>query len=213
MGGHATATRGGGILDQDPTTAPLDHPHARCAVVQDAASTQATLTRARLVALTGAGGAGKSRLALRVAANVHHAYPDGVWVCELAGIADPAAVPDLVATTLGVQRRADSTVTTRLVEYLRGRTMLLLLDNCEHVLTGVAQLLHAALPHSPGVTVLATSREPLGLDGEHVLAVPPLPSRAAPSPVRCPRTAGWRPPRRCPRWPCSASGPPRSPAR
>ena len=141
----------------------------------DAATAQATLGRSRVVTLSGVGGVGKTRLALRVATDARPRYRDGAWICELAGVADASAVPDLVATTLGVQQRLGHTVTDRLVEYLRGRTMLLLLDNCEHVLGAVAGLVNTLVRDCPGLTVLATSREPLGVDGEQVLPVQPLP--------------------------------------
>ena len=167
----------------------------------DIATAQATLERSRVVTLSGVGGVGKTRLALRVAADSRPRYRDGAWMCELAGVADPSAVPDLVATTLGVQQRLGHTVTDRLVEYLRGRSMLLLLDNCEHVLGAVADLVDTLVRDCPDLTVLATSREPLGIDGERVLPVQPLPV----PPRRWP--AAHRPPRRCRRSPCSASAP------
>ncbi len=141
----------------------------------DIATAQATLERSRVVTLSGVGGVGKTRLALRVAADSRPRYRDGVWLCELAAVADPSAVPDLVATTLGVQQRLGHTVTDRLVEYLRGRSMLLLLDNCEHVLSAVADVVDTLVRDCPDLTVLATSREPLGIDGERVLPVQPLP--------------------------------------
>ena len=141
----------------------------------DAATAQATLGRFRVVTLSGVGGVGKTRLALRVAADARSRYRDGAWICELAAVADAAAVPDLLATTLGVQQRLGHTVTDRLVEYLRGRSMLLLLDNCEHVLGAVAGLVDNLVRDCPGLTVLATSREPLGVDGEQILPLQPLP--------------------------------------
>jgi predicted ATPase/DNA-binding SARP family transcriptional activator len=141
----------------------------------DIATAQATLGCSRVVTLSGVGGVGKTRLALRVATDARPRYRDGAWICELAGVADASAVPDLVATTLGVQQRLGHTVTERLVEYLRGRTMLLLLDNCEHVLGAVAALVDTLARVCPGLTVLATSREPLGVDGERVLPLHPLP--------------------------------------
>jgi predicted ATPase/DNA-binding SARP family transcriptional activator len=141
----------------------------------DAAAAQATLGRSRVVTLSGVGGVGKTRLALRVATDAQSRYRDGAWMCELAGVADASAAPDLVATTLGVQQRLGHTVTDRLVEYLRGRTMLLLLDNCEHVLGTVAGLVDTLVRNCPGLTVLVTSREPLGVDGEQILPLQPLP--------------------------------------
>ena len=155
----------------------------------EVAAAQATLERFRVVTLSGVGGVGKTRLALRVAADSRPRYRDGAWLCELAGVADPSAVPDLVATTLGVQQRLNHTVTDRLVEYLRARSMLLLLDNCEHVLGAVTDLVDTLVRDCPDLTVLATSREPLGIDGERVLPVQPLPVPPAAMPGGAPAAA------------------------
>ncbi len=141
----------------------------------DTATALAALEDARVVTLTGVGGVGKTRLALRVAADAQPDYSGGAWLCELVNVGDAAAVPDVVATTLGVQQRQGLAVTDRLVEYLRPRRLLLLLDNCEHVLDAAAALAEALVRGCPGLTVLATSREPLGTDGERVLPVQPLP--------------------------------------
>lgn len=141
----------------------------------DAATALAAIEDSRVVTLTGVGGVGKTRLALRVAAEAQPRYPDGAWLCELVNVGDATAIPDVVATTLGVQQRQGLTITARLVEYLRTRRLLLLLDNCEHVLDAAATLTDALVRGCPGLTVLATSREPLGTDGERVLPVQPLP--------------------------------------
>jgi predicted ATPase len=134
------------------------------------------LGRARAVTLTGPGGVGKTSLALHAAAAAAgDGFPDGVWLVELAALADPAAVPDAVSTLLSVQQRKGLTVSGRLVEYLRPKRLLLLLDNCEHVVDAVAALVDPVLADCPGVTVLATSREPLEINGEHILGVHPLP--------------------------------------
>ncbi len=143
--------------------------------VGDAAVALAALDDARVVTLTGVGGVGKTRLALRVAADAQPRYRDGAWLCELVNVGDATAVPDVVATTLGVQQRQGLTITDRLIEYLRPRRLLLLLDNCEHVLDAAAALADALVRGCPGLTVLATSREPLGTDGERMLPVQPLP--------------------------------------
>ncbi len=128
-----------------------------------------------LVTLTGVGGVGKSRLAVEAAGGVRARFTDGVWLCELAPLDDGAAVAHAVAATLGVQQRHGLTIEQTVVEYLRGRELLLVLDNCEHVLDAAAQLIDQVVRQCPTVAVLATSREPLGVEGERILPVDPLP--------------------------------------
>ncbi|MFD6949815.1 ATP-binding protein [Nocardiopsis sp. NPDC060348] len=132
------------------------------------------LERARLVTLTGIGGVGKSRLARRVAAQRAAAHRDGAWLVELAPVPDPGAVAWTVATALGVQEDDPSDAVAQLARPLRDRRMLLVLDNCEHVLAACARLVDALLGTAPGLTVLATSRRSLGTAGEHVWPVVPL---------------------------------------
>ena len=132
------------------------------------------LTTTRLLTLTGAGGCGKTRLALQVAADAPGVYPDGVWLGELAALSDPALVPHAVASAVGAREIPGSTVTESLVGYLRTRTLLLVLDNCEHVVGAAAELVDALLRSCPGVRILATSREPLGSAGETTWRVPSL---------------------------------------
>jgi predicted ATPase/DNA-binding SARP family transcriptional activator len=141
---------------------------------EDVARALTTLARARVVTMTGVGGVGKTRLATRVATETQGEFPDGVWVCELAAVRDGWLVPDVLATTLGAPEPLGSRVTDGLVDFLRSRRTLLVIDNCEHVLDAVAHLVDALARSCPKVTVLATSREPLGVDGEHVLPVRPL---------------------------------------
>ncbi len=132
------------------------------------------LGAARLVTLTGSGGAGKTRLALQVAADVVEDYPDGVWLAEFAPIADPALVPKTVASALNVLEQLGRDMTETLVDALRSKTLMLVLDNCEHLLTACADLAGALLRACPQVRILATSREGLGVPGENFRRVPSL---------------------------------------
>jgi predicted ATPase/class 3 adenylate cyclase len=142
--------------------------------VEELARIVAGLEQSRLVTLTGVGGVGKTRLALQVAAEVLPAFPDGAWVVELAGLIDARLVADTVATVLGVQVPAGGSVEDSLAEAFSAREMLVVLDNCEHVI-GSAASLTLRLISSPGrARVLTTSREGLGVPGERVIAVPPL---------------------------------------
>ncbi|MCQ4046654.1 BTAD domain-containing putative transcriptional regulator [Streptantibioticus rubrisoli] len=140
----------------------------------------------RLVTLVGAGGAGKTRLAEQAGTELATTYPDGVWVAELAPVADPGGVARAVLNSVGRSDTAVLTSTTtvaepieRLLEHCAHRRMLLVLDNCEHVIGAAARTAEALLAHCPGVTVLATSREPLGVPGEAVRPVEPLPPPTA----------------------------------
>ncbi len=128
----------------------------------------------RLVTLTGVGGVGKTRLAIQVAAELTGEFPDGVWLVELAPVGEPAAVPDVVATALGVTPQAGLTVTDSLAQALSGRRLLLVLDNCEHVLGAAGDLVETILTRTATVTVMATSREGLRLPAEQLWPVPSL---------------------------------------
>ncbi len=132
------------------------------------------LARDRLVTLTGVGGVGKSRLAMEAAASVADRHPDGVWWCELAP-ADASAVDHAVAAVLGTQLQADASILDSIGGALVGKRVLLVLDNCEHVIDASARLVEHVLRRCPEVTILATSREPLTVPGEQVWVVPPLP--------------------------------------
>ena len=129
---------------------------------------EAALRAHRLVTLTGVGGVGKTRLALEVAARLADEFPDGVWFFELAAVTDPAAVPDAVAAVLGITQQPGKTVTESVASALEGRVRLLVCDNCEHVVDSVADLVEAILAASATVTVLATSREGLGVSEEQL---------------------------------------------
>ncbi|MFG2807395.1 ATP-binding protein [Streptomyces massasporeus] len=133
------------------------------------------LARARLVTLTGPGGVGKTRLAARIAARVRRAFPDGVRFVHLSGLHDPALVPLAVADALGLHDRSAQPALDALVEQVRERRLLLVVDNCEHLAGACARLAAALLHGTEGVRILATSRHRLGLTEEHLLEVRPLP--------------------------------------
>jgi len=132
------------------------------------------LAEHRLVTLVGPGGVGKTRLAMRVAADIWDGRCGEVYIVELAPVHDPLSTVASVATAIDVQQRQYLSVEESLVEYLRGRNALLVLDNCEHLRVAVAHLAERMLAVCPDLTVLATSREVLGLPGEHVRRVEPL---------------------------------------
>src|SRR5215218_9628032 len=136
--------------------------------------TAAALGEARLVTLTGAGGVGKTRLALQVAGQLSPRFGDGAWLCELAPVRDPAAVDDAVAAVFSVTAPAGLSTSEALVEFLRGKQLLLVLDNCEHLLDGAAALADVLQRWCERLVILATSREGLGIEGERLVPVPPL---------------------------------------
>jgi predicted ATPase/class 3 adenylate cyclase/Tfp pilus assembly protein PilF len=127
-----------------------------------------------LLTLTGAGGCGKSRLALQVATNLLESYPDGAWFVELAALADPSLVPHTVATVLSIADEAGVSVADTLVRHLESRTLLLVLDNAEHLLNACAQLVDLVLRRCRDVKLLVSSREGLGVAGEVIYRVPSL---------------------------------------
>jgi predicted ATPase/DNA-binding CsgD family transcriptional regulator len=139
---------------------------------------------ARLVTLTGPGGSGKTRLALAVAAELSGDYEDGVWWVELASLSDPDLVPQAVANALGINEAPGRSLMEALVEYLEGREVLLLLDNCEHLVEACAALCNVLLHACPKLRILATSREALGVAGERNW---PVPSLSLPDPHSLPR--------------------------
>ncbi|MGW6908343.1 LuxR C-terminal-related transcriptional regulator [Streptomyces sp. NPDC054940] len=133
------------------------------------------LTRTRLVTLTGPGGVGKTRLAARIAAAVRRTFPDGVRYVHLSGLDDPELVPLAAADALDLHDHSARPPLQALVERVRDRRLLLLIDNCEHLLPACAELAAALLHGTTGVRILATSRHRLGLTEEHLLDVRPLP--------------------------------------
>jgi len=141
----------------------------------DLAQVERLLGDARMVTLTGVGGVGKSRLSLRVAGRRRRAFRDGVWWVELAGVADPALVTLAVVQTLRIADQSGRPPLEVLADYLSGRQLLLVIDNCEHLLDACAILALTLLAAAPGLKILAASRERLGVPGEHVWPVAPLP--------------------------------------
>ena len=137
----------------------------------------------RLVTLTGPGGCGKTRLALEVASRLLPSFEDGVWLVELAALSDPALVPQTLASTLGVREGPGRTLTDALVDFLRPKTLLVVLDNCEHLVADCARLAETLLRACPRLRILATSRETLNITGEVAGTVPSL---SLPDPGRVP---------------------------
>jgi len=149
--------------------------------------TKRLLSRCRLLTLVGIGGIGKTRLALQAAAEVVDAYRDGVWFVDLAPLADAALVPSAVAQVLAVRETAGTPLVETLRGYMRGRQLLLLLDNCEHLLAGCATLADALLRGAPELSIIATSREPLRVAGEQTY---PLATLSLPDPAASAETIG-----------------------
>jgi predicted ATPase/class 3 adenylate cyclase len=129
------------------------------------------LEAARVVTLTGVGGVGKTRLALQAAAELLPRFRDGVWLVELAAAVDSGALVELIATTLDVPERPGQSRSASLADFLRAKGLLLVLDNCEHLLDAVAGFVEEVVSASPNVVVLATSREGLGVSGERIFVV------------------------------------------
>jgi predicted ATPase len=141
---------------------------------RERAAVKHLLFTTRLLALTGSGGAGKTRLALQVAAEELEEFPDGVWLAELASLSDPLLVPHAVASALRVREQSDRPIMASLSEFLQFKHVLLVLDNCEHMIQASADLADALLRTCPSLRILVTSREPLGIGGELAYRVPSL---------------------------------------
>lgn len=141
------------------------------------------LSAHRLVTLTGSGGAGKSRLSLQIGMECLPQFSDGVWLVELAPVTDPALIPQALLSTFSLREDRHRSVLDVLIDYLRAKTLLLILDNCEHLIDACAQISEALLQACPKLRILASSREALGLTGEVAYRVPSL---TAPNPENLP---------------------------
>jgi predicted ATPase/class 3 adenylate cyclase len=133
------------------------------------------LRESRLITLTGVGGVGKTRLAVQAAADAAAGYKDGVWLVELAGVTDPAVIGHAVASVLGIAQAQGKSIEDSIVGSLTGRQVLIVLDNCEHLIEASAGFTGLLLTHCKDVRLLATSREALMVDGERIWPVPSLP--------------------------------------
>ena len=142
---------------------------------RDVIDIERRLAKTRLLTLVGTGGVGKTRLSLQIGADVLEQYEDGVWFVDLAPILDPDLIPSAMATIFGVGTRAGQSQLDALVHVLRPKHMLVILDNCEHIVAGAARIADALLHGCPHVRIIATSRQGLGIDGEAVLRVSSLP--------------------------------------
>ena len=129
---------------------------------------------ARLVSLVGPGGVGKTRIAIRIATDLRRGFAGGAWLVELAELHDPSLVPHAVMAALDLRGQASTKPLALVLSYLREKELLLVIDNCEHLLQATAEVVAEIVKAAPGVRVLATTREPLSLSGEHVIPVPPF---------------------------------------
>jgi predicted ATPase len=141
----------------------------------DLAEVRRLLSSSRLVTLTGVGGVGKSRLAMRVARDVQRAFADGVWLVELASLQDPVLLPQAISSALGIADQPARDQLEILSSFLAHRQLLLVVDNCEHLARECAVLISTLLRAAPGLRVLATSRVALRVADERTYAVSPLP--------------------------------------
>ncbi|HEY3437368.1 MAG TPA: NB-ARC domain-containing protein, partial [Actinotalea sp.] len=132
------------------------------------------LSSSRIISLVGPGGVGKTRLAVRAATDLARGFRDGAWLVGLAEVRDPASVTNAAVAALGLHDQSPAGTLPLLLSFVADKELLLVVDNCEHVLEAAAQLVTAVVEHAPGVRVILTSREPLSVPGEHVLPVPPL---------------------------------------
>lgn len=141
----------------------------------DIAEVKRSMEASRLLTLTGPGGVGKTRLAIQSGHRARRAFPDGVWMVDLAAIADGSRIAETIAAAVGLKDHSARSVTEQLTQFLRSRRLLIILDNCEHVILDCGRLVEPLLEQAPQLHVLATSRQPLSIAGERVLALEPLP--------------------------------------
>ena len=142
---------------------------------QDVATVKSLLQENRLVTMAGAGGLGKTRLALEVAGELIEEYPNGVWLVELAPLADPALVPAQIAQAVGVREEPGRTILDSLADHLRPRKLVFVLDNCEHLISAAGDVVRHLLSMCPDIRILATSQGPLAVEGEKLWRINPLP--------------------------------------
>ncbi|TMG41695.1 MAG: LuxR family transcriptional regulator, partial [Chloroflexi bacterium] len=141
---------------------------------RELAELRKTLSTARLVTLVGPGGVGKSRLAIRIATDLGRGFSGGAWLVELAELQDPALVSNTFLAALDLRDQGATKPSALLLSYLQDKELLLVVDNCDHLLGATAPLVTDLLRGAPGLRVLATSREPLSVPAEHVVPIPPL---------------------------------------
>ncbi len=149
----------------------------KTAIISGSASsvyTDSSKGRGRLVTLTGPGGTGKTRLAMQVAAELQEVFPDGVWLVELASLVDPELIPQTISGVVRAHVNPEESAINVLIDFLKQSKLLLILDNCEHVVDAVAQLVEQLQRSCPELHILATSREILGATGEIPIRVPSL---------------------------------------
>jgi len=141
---------------------------------REMAEVKRLLSSTRLLSLTGSGGCGKTRLAMQAAASQLEDFPDGIWLADLAPLFDPALIPQAVASIFDLYQVSDTPIITLLLNFLQSKNLLLILDNCEHLIQGCAELCNELLRACPNLEILATSREALNTAGETAFYVPPL---------------------------------------
>lgn len=141
---------------------------------REIADLEELLSKTRLLTLTGSGGSGKSRLSLQVAADSLDDFPDGAWFVELASLSDPGLIPQTIASVLGLKEQSDRPMVQTITQSLKDKRLLLILDNCEHLLDTTAEIAEALIRQCLGVKILASSREALSIAGEQAYRVPSL---------------------------------------